>query len=199
MQAIYADIDRLAPAKLQTLSWRPKLPLFQWPLGAAVVLALLLVARPAGWRANGAAEGRCAMHEVATIPFHLLRPLVAFRADAGRGDLGAGAAGGRARGAMGRRDRAASAATPDRQAGPGRGHQPVYLVAAGMALGIVALSGPTWRRELPPFVEDKAPLMIALAVALVDEADTMSRLRASNAPSRKSGICLARAPAREAG
>ncbi|MGF6306272.1 Ca-activated chloride channel family protein [Bradyrhizobium sp. i1.8.4] len=42
LQAIYADIDRLAPAKLQTLSWRPKLPLFQWPLGAAVIISLLL-------------------------------------------------------------------------------------------------------------------------------------------------------------
>jgi Ca-activated chloride channel family protein len=42
LQAIYADIDRLAPAKLQTLSWRPKLPLFQWPLGAAVLLSLFL-------------------------------------------------------------------------------------------------------------------------------------------------------------
>ncbi|MBT1513407.1 VWA domain-containing protein [Bradyrhizobium sp. SRL28] len=42
LQAIYADIDKLAPAKLDTLSWRPKLPLFQWPLGAAVVLGLAL-------------------------------------------------------------------------------------------------------------------------------------------------------------
>jgi Ca-activated chloride channel family protein len=42
LQAIYADIDRLAPAKLETLSWRPKLPLFQWPLGAALILALSL-------------------------------------------------------------------------------------------------------------------------------------------------------------
>jgi Ca-activated chloride channel family protein len=42
LQAVYADIDRLAPAKLQTLSWRPKLPLFQWPLGAAVLVSLLL-------------------------------------------------------------------------------------------------------------------------------------------------------------
>ena len=50
------------------------------------------------------------------------------------------------------------------QPGGSRGVRPVYLVAAAMALGIVALSGPTWRRELPPFVEDKAPLMIALAV-----------------------------------
>ncbi|MGY4480540.1 vWA domain-containing protein [Bradyrhizobium sp. USDA 3364] len=42
LQAIYADIDRLAPAKLDSISWRPKLPLFQWPLGAAVMLSLLL-------------------------------------------------------------------------------------------------------------------------------------------------------------
>jgi Ca-activated chloride channel homolog len=42
LQSIYADIDRLAPAKLQTLSWRPKLPLFQWPLGAALLLSLAL-------------------------------------------------------------------------------------------------------------------------------------------------------------
>src|SRR5690349_8575945 len=42
LQVIYADIDRLAPAKLDTLSWRPKLPLFQWPLGAAIVLGLAL-------------------------------------------------------------------------------------------------------------------------------------------------------------
>lgn len=42
LQAIYADIDRLAPAKLQTLSWRPKLPLFQWPLGVAVLLSMFL-------------------------------------------------------------------------------------------------------------------------------------------------------------
>jgi Ca-activated chloride channel family protein len=42
LQSIYADIDRLAPAKLQTLSWRPKLPLFQWPLGAALILSLTL-------------------------------------------------------------------------------------------------------------------------------------------------------------
>src|SRR5262249_59230609 len=42
LQSIYAEIDALAPVKLQTLSWRPKLPLFQWPLGAAVVLGLVL-------------------------------------------------------------------------------------------------------------------------------------------------------------
>jgi Ca-activated chloride channel homolog len=42
LQAIYADIDRLAPVKLQTLTWRPRTPLYQWPLGAAVILGLAL-------------------------------------------------------------------------------------------------------------------------------------------------------------
>jgi Ca-activated chloride channel homolog len=50
------------------------------------------------------------------------------------------------------------------QPGRGRSINPLYLVTTGMALGVIALSGPSWRRELPPFVEDKAPLMIALAV-----------------------------------
>ena len=42
---------------------------------------------------------------------------------------------------------------------------PLHLVALGLVIGIVALAGPTWRRELPPFVENKAPLMIALSLA----------------------------------
>jgi Ca-activated chloride channel family protein len=57
------------------------------------------------------------------------------------------------------------------------GISPVYLVATGLALGILALSGPAWRRELPPFVEDKGALMIALAV-------TPSMTRTDVAPSR---------------
>jgi Ca-activated chloride channel homolog len=41
----------------------------------------------------------------------------------------------------------------------------VHLIGLGLFISILALAGPTWRRELPPFVEDKAPLMIALSVA----------------------------------
>jgi Ca-activated chloride channel homolog len=57
LQAIYADIDKLAPAKLDTLSWRPKLPLFQWPLGAAVILSVLLwlgLLLESDWKRRGA-------------------------------------------------------------------------------------------------------------------------------------------------
>jgi Ca-activated chloride channel homolog len=40
LEKIYADIDKLAAATVQSQSWRPKLPLFHWPLGAAVILTL---------------------------------------------------------------------------------------------------------------------------------------------------------------
>jgi Ca-activated chloride channel family protein len=42
LSGIYAEIDKLVPVKLRTESWRPKLPLFQWPLGGAVILGLSL-------------------------------------------------------------------------------------------------------------------------------------------------------------
>ncbi|QCI68250.1 vWA domain-containing protein [Phreatobacter stygius] len=44
--AIYAEIDKLTPVKLQSLSWRPKLELFHWPLGAATGLALIALVLP---------------------------------------------------------------------------------------------------------------------------------------------------------
>jgi Ca-activated chloride channel homolog len=59
LEKVYADIDRLAPVKLASQSWRPKLPLFQWPLGAAVVLILVtwsgLLLRSV-WTARGASS-----------------------------------------------------------------------------------------------------------------------------------------------
>src|SRR5262245_24882263 len=59
LQAIYAEIDALAPVKLQSLSWRPKLPLFQWPLGSAVILGLVLWL---GLLAASARERKAAAH-----------------------------------------------------------------------------------------------------------------------------------------
>ncbi len=56
--------------------------------------------------------------------------------------------------------------------------QPVHLTAALIALGAVAAAGPTWQRERPPFVEDTAPLAIAIDLgATMDAVDvTPSRL-----------------------
>ncbi|RAS01248.1 VWA domain-containing protein [Cupriavidus alkaliphilus] len=40
--------------------------------------------------------------------------------------------------------------------------RPVHLTALLLALGAVALAGPSWRQERPPFLDDKAPLAIAV-------------------------------------
>ncbi|MGY4480539.1 VWA domain-containing protein [Bradyrhizobium sp. USDA 3364] len=82
------------------------------------------------------------------------------------------------------------------QPGAGRGVSPLYLVAAAMSLGIIALSGPTWRRELPPFVEDKAPLMIALSLdASMGESD-VAPTRLERAKQKIRDLLAARAGAR---
>ena len=50
----------------------------------------------------------------------------------------------------------------------GRGQQhrrfPLYLLAAFWAIGIVAVSGPTWKKEPSPFAQDTAGLVIVLKV-----------------------------------
>src|SRR5262245_54444609 len=82
------------------------------------------------------------------------------------------------------------------QPGQGRGANPLYLVASGLVLGIVALSGPTWRRELPPFVEDKAPLMIVLALSSSMDQPDVAPTRLERAKQKVSDLLAARAGAR---
>lgn len=73
---------------------------------------------------------------------------------------------------------------------------PAWLVAAGMTLGILALSGPTWRRELPPFVEDKAPLMIALSLSSSMARTDVAPSRIERAKQKIRDLLTARAGAR---
>jgi Ca-activated chloride channel homolog len=73
---------------------------------------------------------------------------------------------------------------------------PIYLVAAAMIFSILALSGPTWRRELPPFVEDKAPLMIALALNSSMGQTDVAPSRLERAKQKIRDLLAARAGAR---
>jgi Ca-activated chloride channel family protein len=73
---------------------------------------------------------------------------------------------------------------------------PLYLVALGLVIGIVALAGPTWRRELPPFVEDKAPLMIALSLAPSMSQTDVAPSRLERAKQKIRDLLAARAGAR---
>ncbi len=52
-----------------------------------------------------------------------------------------------------------------------RAIRPVHLTAVALALGAIALAGPAWERERPPFLADKAPLAIA-----VDLSPTMNAI-----------------------
>ncbi len=58
LEKIYADIDRLAPTRVEMQTWRPKLPLFQWPLGASVVLTIVvwLGLLGSGWKRMSSAS-----------------------------------------------------------------------------------------------------------------------------------------------
>jgi Ca-activated chloride channel family protein len=40
LQDIYATLDRITPVNQKTLSWRPRIELFHYPLGAALLLAI---------------------------------------------------------------------------------------------------------------------------------------------------------------
>jgi Ca-activated chloride channel homolog len=82
------------------------------------------------------------------------------------------------------------------QPGGSRGISPLYLVGTGMALGIIALSGPTWRRELPPFVEDKAPLMIAIAASSSMGQTDVAPSRLERAKQKVRDLLAARSGAR---
>ncbi len=41
LKGIYASLDAMTPKNYETFSYRPKLPLFQWPLGIATILVLM--------------------------------------------------------------------------------------------------------------------------------------------------------------
>lgn len=48
--------------------------------------------------------------------------------------------------------------------------RPIHMISLGLVLSSLALAGPTWRREKPPFTEDKAPLVIALDLSQTMDA-----------------------------
>src|SRR5262245_61545264 len=73
---------------------------------------------------------------------------------------------------------------------------PSYLVGLALALGVIALAGPTWRRELPPFVEDKAPLMIALDVSASMGQSDVAPTRLERAKQKINDLLASRGGAR---
>lgn len=81
----------------------------------------------------------------------------------------------------------------------GRGRiNPSWLLAGLMALGTIAAAGPTWQREAPPFVEDTAPLVIAVDLSQTMDAIDISPSRIERAKLKIRDILAARPGAKTA-
>jgi len=76
--------------------------------------------------------------------------------------------------------------------------RPVHLTSALMALGALAMAGPTWERERPPFVEEKAPLAIAIDLSATMDAMDLSPTRLERAKLKVKSLLALRQGARTA-
>ena len=59
--------------------------------------------------------------------------------------------------------------------------RPIHMICLFIILGAVAIAGPTWKREQPPFTEDKAPLVIALDLSQTMDAIDLNPTRLERA------------------
>jgi Ca-activated chloride channel family protein len=76
--------------------------------------------------------------------------------------------------------------------------RPVHLTVGLLALGAVAAAGPTWERERPPFVEDNAPLAIAIDLSRTMDAIDIAPTRLERAKLKVRDLVAARPGARTA-
>ena len=59
--------------------------------------------------------------------------------------------------------------------------RPIHMICLVLILGAIAIAGPTWRREQPPFTEDKAPLVVALDLSQTMDAIDLDPTRLERA------------------
>jgi len=76
--------------------------------------------------------------------------------------------------------------------------RPVHLTAALMALGSIAAAGPTFERQRPPFLQDKAPLAIAIDLSQTMDAIDVSPTRLERAKLKVRDLLALRSGARTA-
>jgi len=177
LSEIYDRLDKLETHKTQTVSRHPRRDVYWWPLAAALAVSLVLhavrlVTGTAGHRhptpAPAAALGAFAPVGLAAFswpPLHFIRPtwLLALipaallwwwmrrRMDAAQPWRGIIAPHLLSH-LLSRRGRTARVG-------------PLHLLAIVWAIAIIAVAGPTWRREPALFAEDTAALAIVIQVA----------------------------------
>jgi Ca-activated chloride channel family protein len=76
--------------------------------------------------------------------------------------------------------------------------RPVYATVAAIIVGAIAAAGPSWKRERPPFVEDKAPLAIAIDLSQTMDAIDVTPTRLERAKLKVQDLLALRPGARTA-
>jgi len=76
--------------------------------------------------------------------------------------------------------------------------QPVHLLALFLGVATLALAGPTWQREAPPFAQDKAALVIALDLSRSMDAIDVQPSRLERAKQKLRDLLALREGARSA-
>jgi Ca-activated chloride channel family protein len=59
--------------------------------------------------------------------------------------------------------------------------RPMHMICVALMLAAIALAGPVWRREIPPFTEDKAPLIVVLDLSQTMDAIDLDPTRLERA------------------
>ncbi|MCI3208585.1 MULTISPECIES: VWA domain-containing protein [Pandoraea] len=76
--------------------------------------------------------------------------------------------------------------------------RPVHLIALVFVLGGIGMAGPSWKRELPPFLDDKAPLAIAIDLSPTMDAVDVTPTRLERAKLKVKALLARREGARTA-
>jgi Ca-activated chloride channel family protein len=76
--------------------------------------------------------------------------------------------------------------------------RPVYATVSMVIVGAIAAAGPTWTRERPPFVEDKAPLAVAIDLSRTMDAIDVTPSRLERAKLKVHDLLVLRPGARTA-
>ncbi|MFK4771714.1 tetratricopeptide repeat protein [Rhizobium sp. ZW T2_16] len=76
--------------------------------------------------------------------------------------------------------------------------RPSWLLAVMLASGTIGAAGPTWQREAPPFVEDTAPLVIAVNLSQSMDAIDVTPSRLERAKLKIKDVVATRSGARTA-
>ncbi|OPK12006.1 VWA domain-containing protein [Pseudomonas sp. VI4.1] len=76
--------------------------------------------------------------------------------------------------------------------------RPVHLVGALLMLGAIAAAGPTWEQDRPPFLENRAPLIMAIDLSPSMDANDVSPTRLEAVKHKLHDLIQRRAGARNA-